>query len=267
MGAALLEREQLLGTESLVVGLRGGLDEILEVRAEEEVPEVDELAVLLVLDVDDAPPVLAAADLLAIDDDVLLRADDGEGNKALLQLATTLALSQDITHLDLLAQSTLLVVKLLVVVREHLEVVEGELLLDALLELQTLVHGQGVSLGDDGDDVDHIRQLLQHDNIDGLQGVTGGLDEEQAAVDAGVLDVTLSLGCELLSQVRGVLILDILDDRIPATVVVNKIAVARGVDNVEPQANAVLLDDVGSGLDLSGGADGLVGLEAALGVD
>lgn len=144
---------------------------------------------------------------------------------------------------------------------------EGKLLLDALLELQALIHGQGVGLGDDGHNVDDIRQLLEDDNINGLQGVAGGLDEEQTAVDAGVLDVTLSLGCELLSQVRGVLILDILDDRVPATVVVNKIAVARGVDDVEPQADAVLLDDVGSGLDLGGGADGLIGLEATLGVD
>jgi hypothetical protein len=39
--------------------------------------------VLLVLDVDDAPPVLAPADLLAIDNDRLLRTDDSEGNSSL----------------------------------------------------------------------------------------------------------------------------------------------------------------------------------------
>ena len=47
---ALLESKQLLGTEGLVVDLGSGLDEILEVGAEEEVTEVDELAVVLVLD-------------------------------------------------------------------------------------------------------------------------------------------------------------------------------------------------------------------------
>lgn len=47
---ALLEGQQLLGTEGLVVDLGGGLDEILEVGACKEVAEVDELAVGLVLD-------------------------------------------------------------------------------------------------------------------------------------------------------------------------------------------------------------------------
>lgn len=144
---------------------------------------------------------------------------------------------------------------------------EGELLLDTLLELQTLVHGQSVGLCNDRHDIDDIRQLLQDDNIDGLEGVTGGLDEEQAAVDAGVLDVTLSLGRELLSQVRGVLILDVLDDWVPATVVVDKVTIPGGVDDVQPQADAILLDDVGGGLDLGRGANGLIGLEATLGVD
>ena len=47
---ALLEGEQLLGTEGLVVDLRGGLDEVLEMGAGQEVTEVDEFAVGLVLD-------------------------------------------------------------------------------------------------------------------------------------------------------------------------------------------------------------------------
>ena len=86
-------------------------------------------------------------------------------------------------------------------------------------------------------------------------------------MDTSILDVTLSLGSELLSQVRGVLILDVLDDGVPAAVVVDEIAIAGGVDNVEPQANAVLLNDVGDSLDLGGGADGLVRLKTSLGVD
>lgn len=144
---------------------------------------------------------------------------------------------------------------------------ESKLLLDALLELLTLLNGQGVGLGNDGNDVDNIRKLLQDDNVDGLQGVTRGLNEEETAVNAGVLDVALSLCSELLAQVRGVLILDVLDDGIPAAVVVDKVAVARGIDNVESQSNAVLLDNVRDGLDLGSGADGLIGLEATLGVD
>jgi hypothetical protein len=67
--AVLLECEQLLGTEGLVVDLRGGFDQVLEVGSGEEVSEVDELAVVLILDVDDTPSVLAATDLLASNDD------------------------------------------------------------------------------------------------------------------------------------------------------------------------------------------------------
>jgi hypothetical protein len=41
----------------------------LEVGAGEEVSEVDEFAVVLILNVDDTPSVLAATDLLASNDD------------------------------------------------------------------------------------------------------------------------------------------------------------------------------------------------------
>lgn len=57
-----------------------GLDEILQVSSQEEVAEIDEFAVPLVLDVDDAPSVLASADGLAVNDDVALGAHDGEGD-------------------------------------------------------------------------------------------------------------------------------------------------------------------------------------------
>lgn len=46
--------------------------------------------------------------------------------------------------------------------------------------------------------------------------MAGRLDEEKTAVNASVLDVALSLSCEFFSQVRGVLVLDILDNWVPA---------------------------------------------------
>jgi hypothetical protein len=93
---ALLEGKQLLGAEGLVVDLCGRLDQVLEVGAGEEVAEVDEFAVVLVLNwvflvwpvrreggiqptVDDAPLVLTATDVPAINNDGPLRADNGEG--------------------------------------------------------------------------------------------------------------------------------------------------------------------------------------------
>jgi hypothetical protein len=73
--------------------------------------------------------------------------------------------------------------------------------------------------------------------------VTRRLDEEQTAVDTRVLNVALTLRGELLAQVRRVLILDVLDDRVPATVVVDLVSVAGGINDVQTQPDAVLLDN------------------------
>jgi hypothetical protein len=81
--AALLQGKQLLGTEGLVVDLAGSLHQILEVGAGQEIAQVDEFTVVLILDVDDTPTVLTAADLLAVDNDSLLAADNGERNDVL----------------------------------------------------------------------------------------------------------------------------------------------------------------------------------------
>jgi hypothetical protein len=266
--AALLQGQELLGTEGLVVCLRCSLNEVLEVGSQEEITQVNELAVLLILNVDNTPPVLSTADLLTVDDDVLLRSHNGERDEALFRSAihNSSNLVRE-TNLDLPIKSTLLLVKLLVVIGEHLEVVEGEFLLDALLELLTLLYCQGIGLGNDGHNIDDVRELLQHNNVNRLQRVSGGLDEEQAAVDTGILDITFALRCEFLPQVRGVLILDVLDDGVPAAVIVDQITIAGGIDNVESQTDAILLDDVGNGLDLGGLADRLIGLQSTLGVD
>lgn len=93
--------------------------------------------------------------------------------------------------------------------------------------------------------------------------MAGGLDEEETAMDPTVLNVTVPLGGEFLSQIRRVLILDIFDNGVPAetgvsidllyllllllgyipSVVVDLIAVSRGIDNIEPETNSVFLDD------------------------
>lgn len=81
--AAFLEGQKLLGTESLVVDLAGRFNQVLQVGASQEVPQVDKFAVVLVLDVDDTPAVLTTADLLAVDHNVLLATDNGERNDVL----------------------------------------------------------------------------------------------------------------------------------------------------------------------------------------
>ena len=79
----LLERKQLLRPERLVMDLRSRLNEVLQVCPGQEVSEVHKFAVVGVLHVDDSPAGLAAADRLAVNDNVVLRADNSERNDLL----------------------------------------------------------------------------------------------------------------------------------------------------------------------------------------
>lgn len=101
----LLECEQLLRTEGLVVDVRSRLDEVLQVgpiyfkkfsqgnprahkeidRPGQEVPEVNELAVALVFDIDDTPAVLAPTDSLPIDDHITFRANHCKRDHVLIE--------------------------------------------------------------------------------------------------------------------------------------------------------------------------------------
>jgi hypothetical protein len=95
--------------------------------------------------------------------------------------------------------------------------VKSKLLLYPFFERTALLEGKGVGFGNDGHNIDDVGKLLEYDNIDGLESVAGRLDEEEAAVDASVLDVSLSLGGEFFAEVGRVLVLDVLDNRVPAT--------------------------------------------------
>ena len=88
-----------------------------------------------------------------------------------------------------------------------------------MLERIPLLKRQAVRLGNDRDDVDDLAQLLHDNDINGTKGVARRVDEEECAVDARVLDMAVTLRSELLAQVRAVLVLNVLDNRIPAGVV------------------------------------------------
>ncbi len=81
---ALLQCQKLLGAEGLVVDLGGRLDQVLQVGAGKEVAEVDKFAVVLVLDIDHSPTVLASTDLLACNNNGLLRSNNCEWNDILV---------------------------------------------------------------------------------------------------------------------------------------------------------------------------------------
>ena len=92
--------------------------------------------------------------------------------------------------------------------------------------------------------------------------MAGRLDEEQATVDAGVLNVALTLRSELLAKVGGMLVFDVLHNGIPAghghqhqelwgvvdalpSFIVHLVAITGGVNNIEAEADTIFLDDYG----------------------
>lgn len=144
------------------------------------------LAVRLVLNVDDPPAGLAAPDLSAVDKKSLFGAHNGKGEHAL----------------DLGVEVLVVLVVLFVAVgRVEAELVVGKLVLEDLLERLALGQSHGVGLGNDRDDVGSLGQLLEHNNVNGLETMARGLNEEENAVDTGVEQVPLPLCSELLAEV------------------------------------------------------------------
>lgn len=139
------------------------------------------------------------------------------------------------THPDTLVKLNLLLVILLRVERVEADVVVDQLFPNLraspvsfavpsmqshstyfLLECIPLLKCQTVGLGNDRNNVDDLAQLLHHNDVDRAEGVARRVDEEQSTMDARVLDVTVALRGQLLTQVRAVLVLDVLDYRVPA---------------------------------------------------
>lgn len=75
------------------------------------------------------------------------------------------------TYLDLDVHGTLLIVKLVIIIGVHLQVVESKFLLDSLLECLALLEREGVGLGDNGNDIDDVGQFLQNNNVNGFETV------------------------------------------------------------------------------------------------
>lgn len=86
------------------------------------------------------------------------------------------------------------------------------------LELETLplLQRQAVALRNHRNNVNHLAQLLHDNDVDRSQSMASWVDEVQATVNAGILDVSFAHGSQLLAKVCTMLVLDVLDDRIPA---------------------------------------------------
>lgn len=82
-----------------------------------------------------------------------------------------------------------------------------------------------------------------------------------------ILDVSFPIGRELLAQIIGMLIFDVLYNRVPATIVVHKVTIPWRVHNIQLQPHAILFNDVRNCLDLCGGLDPFVGSQSTLGIN
>ena len=165
--------------------LTGRLDQILQMRPRQEIPEADELAVVLVFDINDTPAVLAAAHGAPSYNDGVFATNNSEGNLGV----------------DAGVGSAFFFVLLIVVIGIHAQIMESELFLNALFEGHALFEGEGVGFGDHWNDVDDVRELLQHDDVDRLKSMARWLDEEETAVNASILYIAFSLCGEFFSEV------------------------------------------------------------------
>lgn len=127
----------------------------------------------------------------------------------------------------------------------------------ALLECGDLIIGEGISLSDDWYQVDLGVQTLHDLDVQRLQRVSSWLDEENAGVDTIINDVH-AVDLVLCIQVRVEALIDVLNDRPPRVVVVDKVTEAGCVHHGQSKTHAVLLNI---------GTDGLYGNGLGLNVD
>ena len=117
------------------------------------------------------------------------------------------------------------------------------------LEIGNLLIGEGIGLGNDGDQVDLGVEASHHLNVKRLEGVTSGLDEENTGVNS-VVDNVHAVDLVLGIEVRVESLLNVVDNGAPRLIVVHKVTESRGVDNGEAKTDTGLLNV---------GADGLNG--------
>jgi hypothetical protein len=117
-----------------------------------------------------------------------------------------------------------------------------------VLECSDLFVGQSVGLRDDRDQVDLSMQSLHHFNVQRLQGVSCGLDEEHAGMNTVVNNVH-AVDLVLCIQVSVKALLNVVNDWPPRFVVVDEVAKARRIDYSEAKSYAGFLNVRADGLD------------------
>lgn len=116
------------------------------------------------------------------------------------------------------------------------------------LEASDFLIGQGVRLGNDRNEV-HLGVEAAHNlNVKRLEGVASWLNEENTSVNS-VVDNVHAVNLVLSVKVGVEALLNVVDNRAPRLVVVDKVAKARGVDDGETETNTSLFNIGTDGLD------------------
>jgi hypothetical protein len=78
---------------------------------------------------------------------------------------------------------------------------------DLGFEYLSFIKSQTIGFGDHRDDIDNFRKLFHDDDVNGAKGMSTRINEKEAAVDSGILDITFTSCGEFLSQISTVLVL------------------------------------------------------------
>ena len=120
--------------------LTGCFNQILQMSSCQEVSEIDEFAMSLIFDVDDAPTILSTTNLFSVNDDALLTTNN----------------SKRYDFFDGCVGGSFFIIKLVVIVWIHLEVVESEFLLYSFFECSSLFKCEGIGFGNDWYNINDI---------------------------------------------------------------------------------------------------------------
>ena len=195
--------------------LLGSVNEIKHVRADQDCAELLEVAMLFVFNLSDTPSILPALSCATIGGlDIFLRANDGERHgcdetAGVLQTGVIIFLKRWLVDLDALGLND----------TSYLNKVSNPAIVDLmctdpLLELGQISRAQGISLGNDWNEIDTSAQSLHNLNVQWLEGVSSRSDEVEACMHAQV-DLLGSARLLLLQHVGLMLIIEKLDDGLP----------------------------------------------------
>ena len=115
----------------------------------------------------------------------------------------------------------------------------------SLLEFGQINRAQGVSFGDDWDQIDTSAKSLHDLNIERLQCVSCWADKVKTGVHTEV-NLLCTTRLLFLQHVRFMLVVKKFDDRLPRIAIVDIVAKARGINNSQAHCQAMLGSELDS---------------------